>query len=1381
VWLNRLRSIKRIANRKKHEEAEEPTESDEFVRIVLVDAKWIPENVEWLIRALLDRLFGIQLIKVVEVNPLKELWSRVEELAKDGKFDEALKVAEEIENDDYRLYALGIVAKELAGACELERSKKMFREILRMAKTIEYEYHRSSALRGTARMIAEADLDIKDKIKLLNKAVEVARTIKDCEDRLFTLEWIAIELSKIGKLDKARKLFNESIQAIKLIEDDKNRSRALGWIISDLAKTDLREKDKVELFGKVIEAINTIRDRENLLEILEELVRRLAEVNLDKKDKVELFSRVVKVIETTRWDDDFVRLEFLSKIAVELAEIEGIEKAEELFNELVNKTIQIAERMDNDSLRSLMYVAVKLAEAGRLDKAIKIAENIVDADCQIKLNLSCSRALKDISVEFARFGVFDKAMKVAEMIEDDYYRSEALDEIVKMLAKADLDKESKVELFVRAIAVAGTIENGYYSIDVLEEVVEKIVETDLDEKDKVELLSRAVEVARTVEDDETRSSVFRAIAKGLAGLGELDKARELFNEAIQTAKLIEDCERSSALKQILWDLAEVNLNTKDKFDLLCGVIEVAGTIENDLYRSWVLEEILSMDLDKEIKAELFSKALEIIGKTDYVACSDTIMGILEEITEACLDKSVKVELFGKVVDIVKTIEDADDRSKILMEIVKGFVKIGEFGKAIEVAEIMEYNRYLSDAIYEILYRLAEADLNEEDKVKMLRDVIETAKKIKKEDDRSRILRRILDVLRDSMAKLVKGKDFDKINGILKTIEDGYYRSGVSGIVAKGLAEIGKLGKAKELFEMAIRTTKRIERSLDRSEILKLITEDLAETNLDKKDKVELFGKAIEVVETIEDDNYRSETLKVIVWNLIKTDLCKEDKAKLLGRVTEIVKKIENCKHRSEALEVIAIGYAKVGELDRAKELFDEAIQTAKMIEDNVDRLWAFTWIVLDLAESDLDKKDVVELLDKVIEIVETVEDVHYSRFCALRAIAKGLAKAGEQDKAKALFDEAIQTAKMLEDLFDRLDAIEMVQDLAEADLDRRDKAELFGKVIEIAETIEDDYHLSSAIEDIVENIVGSDLDEKDKISLLSKALEVSWKMEKYYYLDVDIPGIIEKELTKLIEARESDKAIEAVESIGDCHLRSRAFMRVTKELVKIGELDKAKKALSKAIQTAKTVEDDKSRLNALKEIVRDLAEIELDKKDKVELLDRAVEVAETIKDNVSRLNALRAIARELAELGEHDKAKELFNNAIRIAKTIEECEDRSQAVGGLACDIAEAKLDKKDKADLFREVVEAANTIENYRCLLDALDGIVEKLAEADLDKEDKAELIGKVIGVIETIEVNTYRSFALRKIAKRFESYGEIKKAIELYEKAGDTKKAEELRKPIK
>jgi hypothetical protein len=53
--------IKRIANRKKQEEAEEPTESDEFVRIVLVDAKWIPENFEWLIRALLDRLFGIQL------------------------------------------------------------------------------------------------------------------------------------------------------------------------------------------------------------------------------------------------------------------------------------------------------------------------------------------------------------------------------------------------------------------------------------------------------------------------------------------------------------------------------------------------------------------------------------------------------------------------------------------------------------------------------------------------------------------------------------------------------------------------------------------------------------------------------------------------------------------------------------------------------------------------------------------------------------------------------------------------------------------------------------------------------------------------------------------------------------------------------------------------------------------------------------------------------------------------------------------------------------------------------------------------------------------------------------------------------------------------
>jgi hypothetical protein len=76
------------------------------------------------------------------------------------------------------------------------------------------------------------------------------------------------------------------------------------------------------------------------------------------------------------------------------------------------------------------------------------------------------------------------------------------------------------------------------------------------------------------------------------------------------------------------------------------------------------------------------------------------------------------------------------------------------------------------------------------------------------------------------------------------------------------------------------------------------------------------------------------------------------------------------------------------------------------------------------------------------------------------------------------------------------------------------------------------------------------------------------------------------------------------------------------------------------------------------------------------------------------------------------------------------------------------------------------------------LDEIVEKLAEADLNKDDKAELIGKVIGIVDTIDVSTYRSFALRKIAKIFESYGEIEKAIKLYEKAGGTKKAEELRK---
>ena len=192
---------------------------------------------------------------------------------------------------------------------------------------------------------------------------------------------------------------------------------------------------------------------------------------------------------------------------------------------MFNKTIQITEMMDDDSLQSLMRVAVKLAEAGRLDKAIKIAESVVDADCQIELDLSCSRALKDISTEFARLEAFDKAMKVAEMIGDYHDRSEALEEIVKMLAKADLDKESKVELFARAIAVAEKIENDYYFIDVLEEVVRGVVEADLDAMDKVKLLSKAIEIVRAVRCNERLVNIFSAIAKGLADVGELDRAR----------------------------------------------------------------------------------------------------------------------------------------------------------------------------------------------------------------------------------------------------------------------------------------------------------------------------------------------------------------------------------------------------------------------------------------------------------------------------------------------------------------------------------------------------------------------------------------------------------------------------------------------------------------------------------------------------------------------------------------------------------------------------------------------------------------------------------------------------------------------------------------
>jgi tetratricopeptide (TPR) repeat protein len=103
-------------------------------------------------------------------------------------FDQALKVAEEIEDAWWRAVALAAIAEEMAKAGMLDQA-------LKVAEGIEDAWEQAWALREIAEGMAKAGM--------FEQALKVAEGIEDADERARALREIAGEMAKAGEVEGA--------------------------------------------------------------------------------------------------------------------------------------------------------------------------------------------------------------------------------------------------------------------------------------------------------------------------------------------------------------------------------------------------------------------------------------------------------------------------------------------------------------------------------------------------------------------------------------------------------------------------------------------------------------------------------------------------------------------------------------------------------------------------------------------------------------------------------------------------------------------------------------------------------------------------------------------------------------------------------------------------------------------------------------------------------------------------------------------------------------------------------------------------------------------------------------------------------------------------
>jgi tetratricopeptide (TPR) repeat protein len=306
------------------------------------------------------------------------------EMAKAGKFDQALKVAEGIEKAEERAWALIAIAEGMAEAGKFDQA-------LKVAEGIEKAWQRAGALIAIAEGMAEAGMEERAK-GVFGRALKVAERVEDAWQRAWALIAIAKEMAKAG-------MFDQALKVAEGIEEAGWRALALREIAEEMAKAGMEERAK-GVFGRALKVAEEIEKAEERALALRAIAVKMTKVGMMERAK-EVFGRALKVAEE-------------------------IEKAEERAG-------------------ALIAIAEGMAKAGMFDQALKVAEGIEEAGQR-------AWALIAIAEGMAKAGMFDQALKVAEGIKDAWQRAGALAAIAEEMAKAGMEERAK-EVFGRALKV----------------------------------------------------------------------------------------------------------------------------------------------------------------------------------------------------------------------------------------------------------------------------------------------------------------------------------------------------------------------------------------------------------------------------------------------------------------------------------------------------------------------------------------------------------------------------------------------------------------------------------------------------------------------------------------------------------------------------------------------------------------------------------------------------------------------------------------------------------------------------------------------------------------------------------------------------------------
>jgi putative ubiquitin-RnfH superfamily antitoxin RatB of RatAB toxin-antitoxin module len=656
------------------------------------------------------------------------------ETAKVGMFEQALKVAEEIKEVDNRVEVLVVIVEEMLGL-------EMFEQSLKIVERIEDTRYLEKLLEKIVKEMIKTKAQEKTLWQQILKVVEKVVLEQNCIE---ILETILKEITEI-------KIINQILKISKKIRWKDKQAKTLGKIAGKMAKTGI-EKQAKAVFAKALKVAEEIRWKRGRAEALGAIAEELMKVGMEKQAK-EVFEKALRAAEGIEgaWE----RSSALRKIAGGMVRAGMVERAKVVFNQ----ALKVAEEIKGvrQWARASEEIAVEMAKAGMFEQALKVAEGIKDVRDRAK-------ALRAIVEEIKKAGVqeeilWQQTLEVVEGIASSGERSEALRAIAVEMAKTGM--------FGQALRVTEEIEEARLRSLVLREIAVEMVKAGMEERAK-EVFDQALKVTEGIEEAWQRAEALREIAEEMARAGMFDRALKVAEGIARSG------ERSKALRAIAVEMARVRVQEKTLWQ---QALKLAEEVEDARWQVEALREIA----EGMARAGMFDQALELVEKIkDAEKRAETLKTISREMAKA---KSQEETLWRQVLKVAEEIKKAWEQVEALKAIAEGMVRVGMeerakevFDQALKVAEGIKgaWWQKLASAIEKIEEGVRKFDWEEMKKIERveerawaLREIVEglamivgfeqealkIAKEIEKQEEQTRALKVIEEMM---MARKVEG-------------------------------------------------------------------------------------------------------------------------------------------------------------------------------------------------------------------------------------------------------------------------------------------------------------------------------------------------------------------------------------------------------------------------------------------------------------------------------------------------------------------------------------------------------------------------------------------------------------------------------------------------